>query len=639
MILRLQWLSFVLFMLIGCLEPTLASTPPKKEPNSAYLFVYFIGKGNNQEAIRFAVSKDGYNYKALNYNQPVIASEAISATGGVRDPHILRSEDGQSFYMVATDMHTVKYGWGPNHGMVLLKSKDLVNWESSKIDITKTYPEFKDVNRVWAPQTIYDPVAKKYMIYWSMRFGQDADKVYYAYANADFTALESAPKLLFTNPQGGSCIDADIINKDGVYHLFYKTEGNGNGIKQSTAKNLTGPYTQHDEYLQQTKDPVEGSGVFKLNNSDSYILMYDVYTKGRYEFTTSKDLKKFTKVDHEISMNFLPRHGTVLPITNAEYQALTQKWPLANNPILGGYYADPEILYAEKTGKFYLYPTSDGYHSWSGTSFKVFSSDNLVNWHDEGVILDLPKQTTWANRNAWAPCIVEKKINGKYKYFYFYSGAQKIGLATADEPTGPFTDFGKPFIDKHPKGVNGGQEIDPDVFTDPKTNKSYLYWGNGYMAVAELSDDLLSIKPETEKVITPDPTFREGTYVVYRKGTYYFFWSEDDTRSENYRVRYGTSKSPLGPITIPANNIVIEKDKNLGIYGTGHNSIIQIPGKDEWYIVYHRFHYPDGITMGDAAGYNRETCIDALTFNADGSIKKVQPTFNGIKPVSLKKKK
>ncbi|WP_232793616.1 family 43 glycosylhydrolase [Siphonobacter sp. SORGH_AS_0500] len=227
MILRLQWLSFVLFMLIGCLEPTLASTPPRKEPNSAYLFVYFIGKGNNQEAIRFAVSKDGYNYKALNYNQPVIASEAISATGGVRDPHILRSEDGQSFYMVATDMHTVKYGWGPNHGMVLLKSKDLVNWESSKIDITKTYPEFKDVNRVWAPQTIYDPVAKKYMIYWSMRFGQDADKVYYAYANADFTALESAPKLLFTNPQGGPALMPTLLIKMACIICFIKRKAMG----------------------------------------------------------------------------------------------------------------------------------------------------------------------------------------------------------------------------------------------------------------------------------------------------------------------------------------------------------------------------------------------------------------------------
>ena len=114
-------------------------------------------------------------------------------------------------------------------------------------------------------------------------------------------------------------------------------------------------------------------------------------------------------------------------------------------------------------------------------------------------------------------------------------------------------------------------------------------------------------------------------------------WSEDDTRSENYRVRYATSDSPLGTFTIPKNNLVIAKDTEAGIYATGHNSTIQIPGKDEWYIVYHRFNYPKGITMGNAAGYNREVCIDKLEFNADGSIKQVIPTHAGIQPISFKR--
>src|SRR5690606_30574352 len=149
-------------------------------------------------------------------------------------------------------------------------------------------------------------------------------------------------------------------------------------------------------------------------------------------------------------------------------------------------------------------------------------SNNLVDWKDEGVILDLKKNVPWAGRNAWAPAIEEKKIDGKYKYFYYYSGAQKIGVAVANEPTGPFRDIGKPLIASKPKGINRGQEIDPDVFTDPKSGKSYLYWGNGYMAVAELNKDMVSIKESTVKVITPDKTFREGTYVFYRKGLYYF---------------------------------------------------------------------------------------------------------------------
>ncbi len=108
-------------------------------------------------------------------------------------------------------------------------------------------------------------------------------------------------------------------------------------------------------------------------------------------------------------------------------------------------------------------------------------------------------------------------------------------------------------------------------------------------------------------------------------------WSEDDTRSENYRVRYGTSDSPTGEIKVPVNNLVIAKDVASGIYATGHHSVIQVPNKDEWYIVYHRFNYPNGITMGRAAGYNREVCIDKLEFNPDGSIKQVMPTHKGIR--------
>jgi beta-xylosidase len=196
--------------------------------------------------------------------------------------------------------------------------------------------------------------------------------------------------------------------------------------------------------------------------------------------------------------------------------------------------------------------------------------------------------------------------------------------------------MGKPLIDKYPEGITGGQQIDPDVFTDPKTGKSYLYWGNGYMACAELNDDMISLKAATTKIITPDASFREGTTVFYRNGIYYFLWSEDDTRSENYRVGYGTSDSPIGSIKIAPNNLVIAKDTAAGIYATGHNSILQIPGKDEWYIVYHRFNYPNGITMGGAAGYNREVCIDKLEFNADGTIQQVTPTHAGVKAVTIK---
>lgn len=607
---------------------------PEPKDYIAYLFTYFGGDGNS-EAVRYAISLDGYNYKALNNNKPVLDSKEISRTGGVRDPHILRGEDKKTFYMVLTDMVAAK-GWDSNRGLVLLKSTDLIHWQSTVINIQERFSGNEDLLRVWAPQTIFDKKAGKYMVYWSMKHGADgADIIYYAYANKEFTDFEEAPKVLFMPKNKKSCIDGDIIYKDGVYHMFYKTEGHGNGIKVATTKSLaSGDWIEFDDYKQQTQMAVEGSCVFKLNNSDKYMLIYDVYRNKEFHFCESTDLINFKAIDEQISMDFHPRHGTVIPITRKELHALTSQWGMPdgfpvppNNPVLEGFHADPDIMYSEKMGKYYMYPTSDGYENWGGYYFKVFSSDDLKFWKDEGVILDLKKDAPWAGRNAWAPTMIEKKINGEYKYFYYYTGAQKIGVATSDSPTGSFKDLGKPLIADKPAGINRGQEIDPQVFCDPLSGKNYLYWGNGYLAVVELNEDMISIKDQSLKIIPLDGTFREGIYVIYRDGTYYFTWSENDTRSEDYRVRYGTSKSPLGPVEISKDNLILNKVPELGIYGTGHHSVIQVPGKDEWYIVYHRFNIPDGINMGRSAGYHREVCIEPLEFNADGSIKPVVPTL------------
>ena len=713
-----KMLPVVIAMLAVIIQ--LPASAQKPEKNEAYLFTYFTGNGPGEEAIRLAVSTDGYNYRALNKNQPVLESKAISKSGGVRDPHILRGNDGKTFYMVVTDLYVPEMGWN-NFAMILMKSTDLINWSSSVVNIPQTFPkEFGDVNRVWAPQTIFDKKTGKYMVYFSMKQGNNPDIIYYAFANKDFTGLESAPKQLLYNPTNNACIDGDIIEKDGKFYLFHKSESGEPGIKLAISDNLTEGYKYPNlNRVDKETDRVEGSGVFKMNNSEDWILMYDVYGSGRYQFTKSKDLEHFEVIDHEISMNFHPRHGTVLPITLKEYLRLIEKWgtlddPLVeinspglkklnidlnaeagtihlpvkrgvnlaafdpqftcwpgfkvspaspqnftggpvdytfsigekvkkifkvtasedHNPALEGYFADPDILYSEKTDSFYIYPTSDGFDGWSGWYFKTFSSKNLVDWKDEGIILDLKKDVSWANRNAWAPCIVEKKINGQYKYFYYFTAAQKIGVAVADHPAGPFTDSGKPLINWKPEGVKGGQEIDPEVFTDPKTGKSYLYWGNGYMAGAELNDDMVSLNMATLKTFNIDKTFREGTSVIFRNGVYYFMWSEDDTRSPNYKVRYATSDSPLGTLSIPESNIVIQRDPVTNIFATGHNSAIQIPGKDEWYLVYHRFTYPKGVEMPrGSGGFHREVCIDKLEFDANGNMLEVKPTFKGIKPV------
>lgn len=307
----------------------------------------------------------------------------------------------------------------------------------------------------------------------------------------------------------------------------------------------------------------------------------------------------------------------------------------SRNPVLPGFHADPEIMYSHQTKQYYIYPTSDGFPGWGGSYFKVFSSKDLKTWKEEKVILDMNKDVAWADGNAWAPCIEEKKIDGKYKYFFYYSAnpvtnnGKQIGVAIADSPTGPFTDLGKPIITSSP--VGHGQQIDVDVFTDPVSGKSFLYWGNGYMAGAELNDDMVSVKEETIKVMTPEGgtlqtyAFREAPYVFFRKGVYYFLWSVDDTGSPNYHVAYGTSDSPLGPIRVAEEPVILKQVPEKEIYGPAHCSVLQAPGKkDNWYIVYHRINKE---YLQNGPGWHREVCIDRMEFNKDGTIKPVSPSL------------
>ncbi|MDE5608148.1 MAG: family 43 glycosylhydrolase, partial [Muribaculaceae bacterium] len=626
------------FALAALAAPIAASAEvPAEKDLAGYLFTYFTGNHINQEQIHFGLSVDGHNFYALNDNLPVISSSEISSTGGVRDPHILRREDGEGFYMVVTDMVSDN-GWDSNRAMVLMKSPDLVNWEHSIVNIQKRYPDQANLKRVWAPQTVYDHDAGKYMVYWSMQHGDGPDIIYYAYANPDFTDLEGDYKPLFIPADGKSCIDGDIVYRDGKYHLFYKTEGHGNGIKVATTDSLTsGRWTEQPDYKQQTPESVEGAGTFKLIGQDKYILMYDVYMKGKYQFTETDDLSNFKVIDNEISMNFHPRHGTIIPITRAEMQRLMARWPSADmgnltvaaNPVLPGFHADPEILHSRRDGLYYLYSTTDGTPGWGGTYYTCYSSPDLTEWTYRGNVLDLATdQVEWADGNCWAPAIEEKLIDGKYKYFLYFSGnpvaggGKQIGVAIADSPTGPFVDLGHPIVTSTPE-VARGQEIDVDVFTDPVSGKSYLYWGNGYMAGAELAPDMTSIIDSTLTVMTPRGgslktyAYREAPYVFYHDGRYYFMWSVDDTGSPNYHVAYGTATSPLGPITVAKNPVILSQDPAKGIYGPAHNSVVSTPATGDWRIVYHRI---NPAYLDNEPGIHREVCIDRMTINPDGTI-------------------
>ena len=346
-----------------------------------------------------------------------------------------------------------------------------------------------------------------------------------------------------------------------------------------------------------------------------------------------KDIK--FKKNKKVKLN-IPHNGGSVIVENKEY---------SGNPILPGFHADPEVLYSNKTGRYYIYTTTDGQPGWGGWYYTCFSSDNLVDWRFESINFDVREQTSWAGGNAWAPACIEKRVNYEYKYYFYFSGdagrekGKAIGVAVADNPEGPYTDaLGKPLVDFRPEGQNHGQQIDVDVFTDPDTGISYLYWGNGYMAGAELNNDMISLKEGSVTLMTPkggtlrDYAFREAPYVFKRNGLYYFLWSVDDTGSPNYHVAYGTSTSPLGPIEVADEPVILIQRPEEEIYGPAHNSVLQIPGKDEWYIVYHRIN-KNYIARDKGPGWHRETCIDRMEFLPDGRIKPVVPTHQGVKAI------
>jgi beta-xylosidase len=283
--------------------------------------------------------------------------------------------------------------------------------------------------------------------------------------------------------------------------------------------------------------------------------------------------------------------------------------------IQGAHTADPDGHVFGNA--YYVYPTSDT-GDWNPSSFSCWSSPDLLHWKSEGVVLDLKKDVTWAHGGAWAPSVAFR--NGKY-YFYFVAD-HKIGVAIADSPTGPFKDaLGKPLVVRDPK--IDSDTIDPFAFIDDD-GQAWLYWGSGHMVAYKLKPDMITL--DGAPTVIPIADFREGTVVFKRKGVYYFMWSEDDTRSEDYRVGYGTSTSPLGPVQVAADPVILKKHGLAK--GTGHNSVINIPGTDRWYIFYHRHAVPGG------SGYQRETCLGRMEFTDDGKIKNVDPLEPAFPPGS-----
>ena len=361
-----------------------------------------------------------------------------------------------------------------------------------------------------------------------------------------------------------------------------------------------------------------------LNGLEKKSLYGKVISMGSCPLSAVNSLEQPENVvpsEKEILVEASPFTETVPPHSVRIYCLKEKK-----NPILKGLYADPDM--ACFNGKYYLYPTTDGFTGWSGWQFHVFSSPDLRHFTDHGVIVDLKtEQVPWAVGCAWAPAIAEKK--GKY-YFYFCGkrkdGKSCIGVASASRPEGPFSVKPVPLLTPEvveAAGVKLSQVIDPSVYME-EDGTAYLLFGNGAPAIVRLKENMTEICPDTMRPLEGLTDFREAVTVLKRGGIYHFTWSCDDTGSEDYHVNYGTSDSLYGPVQF--RYPVLEKRPEEGILGTGHHCIMKMPGQDSWRIAYHRFalplaEYPEG------KGYHRETCIDSVEFDDNGLMKKIIPSL------------
>ncbi|PSN65493.1 hypothetical protein BS50DRAFT_575489 [Corynespora cassiicola Philippines] len=628
------------------------------EPFEGYAFTYFTNNTRAGENIYLAATEgnNALDWRELNSAQPILTS--TQGTRGLRDPFVIRSPEGDTFYLIATDLSigsgtswndAVRQG---SHYLEVWESHDLLTWSEQRHVLVSP----SNAGNTWAPEAYYDPIIGSYVVFWASSLYAEDDPDHTGSSYHRMLYATTRDFVTFSSPvvwqdAGMSRIDSTVIQEGSTFFRFTKDEGaSGTGcsdIIQERSESLRATLESWSIIAScigrdAGTRAVEGPTVFKSNpgdvNGEKFYLFVDEYSgRGYIPLETADIANPEWKVSASYSLPSSPRHGTVVPVTASELAALIGSAEPAkkqrsveivarDSPVLPGLYADPNIAVFGQN--YYIYATTDGFEGWGGNVFYVWKSPDLVSWtRSEEPFLTLngtSGNVPWATGNAWAPTITEK--DGKY-YFYFSGqnptyNRKTIGVAVADSPEGPFTAQPTAMVLNNENVTTTGQAIDPAAFRDPKTGRYYFFWGNGSPVYAELSDDLLSLKADTIQAIAGLNDFREAAFVNFRDGIYHLTYSIDDTRSENYRVGYATSDSVDGPWTY--RGVILQKDESKGILGTGHSSIINVPGTDDWYIAYHRFAIPGG------NGTNRETTIDRVYFDEDGFILPIIPTLESV---------
>ena len=292
-----------------------------------YLFSYFKGNEPENESINFALSSDGYHFKPLNGNEPLLFNRL--GTKGIRDPFVFRAQDG-TFYIIGTDMRS-EAGWNSNHALCVWHSENLIDWEQYPLIDMLDYG-LEGTCRAWAPEVFYDKEKEMYMIYWAnCQHNESTDEwtntvMWYAYTK-DFRQLDTPPHILYAPPCKKDAIDADIIFADGTYYMYYKDE-NEKFICYVYSDKLEGPYKEPEKKnITLFDEATEGCCMYKIHGSDDKLLIMDSYGEGRYVMQRTTDYVNFEKVpENEYFLDFSPRHGSMLAISEEEYNRLVEHY-------------------------------------------------------------------------------------------------------------------------------------------------------------------------------------------------------------------------------------------------------------------------------------------------------------------------